>query len=203
MPAEPFDFAEERDGFIRFAQRRALGPSTASLVRAAEERDIPWIRLNDQSLIQFGHGSYQQRIQATVTSRTRTSRSRSPPTRRRPTRSSATSACRCRSSAWCSGRTRRSTAAPAHRLPGGGQAVQRATTAAASRSTCATTSQVVAGLPRRRRRSAAASSSRPSSRATTTACWWSNGELVAVAEARAGPRGGRRRAHDRRAGRRS
>src|SRR5919106_4027392 len=67
---EGFDFAVERDEFIRFAQRRALGPSTAALVRAAEERRIPWIRLNDQSLIQFGHGRYQQRIQATVTSRT-------------------------------------------------------------------------------------------------------------------------------------
>jgi cyanophycin synthetase len=66
----PFDFAEERDSFIRFAQRRNLGPSTMSLVRAAEERGIPWIRLNDQSLIQFGHGRYQQRIQATVTGRT-------------------------------------------------------------------------------------------------------------------------------------
>jgi len=65
-----FDFARQRDDFIRFAQRRALGPSTASLVHAAEERGIPWIRLNDQSLIQFGHGRYQQRIQATVTSRT-------------------------------------------------------------------------------------------------------------------------------------
>ncbi len=65
-----FDFAAERDEFIRFAQRRALGPSTMALVRAAEERKIPWIRLNDASLIQFGHGRYQQRIQATVTSRT-------------------------------------------------------------------------------------------------------------------------------------
>src|SRR3954465_52458 len=65
-----FDFAAERDEFIRFAQRRALGPSTMALVRAAEERRIPWIRLNEQSLIQFGHGRYQQRIQATVTSRT-------------------------------------------------------------------------------------------------------------------------------------
>jgi cyanophycin synthetase len=65
-----FDFAAERDEFIRYAQRRHLGPSTMSLVRAAEERRIPWIRVNDQSLIQFGHGRYQQRIQATVTSRT-------------------------------------------------------------------------------------------------------------------------------------
>src|SRR5215207_6109813 len=65
-----FDFAAERDEFIRFAQRRALGPSTMSLVRAAEDRRIPWIRLNEQSLIQLGHGRYQQRVQATITSRT-------------------------------------------------------------------------------------------------------------------------------------
>jgi cyanophycin synthetase len=67
---EGFDFATERDEFIRFAQQRALGPSTMALVRAAEERRIPWIRLNEQSLIQFGHGRYQQRTQATVTTRT-------------------------------------------------------------------------------------------------------------------------------------
>ena len=61
---------DERDSFIRYAQRRALGPSTASIVRAAEERGIPWLRLNEQSLVQLGHGKYQQRIQATVTGRT-------------------------------------------------------------------------------------------------------------------------------------
>ncbi len=66
-----FNFAEERDDLIRWAQRRALGPSTASLVRAAEDRDIPWIRLNAQSLVQFGFGRHQRRIQATITSETR------------------------------------------------------------------------------------------------------------------------------------
>jgi len=65
-----WSWPEARDEFIRFAQRRALGPSTASLVRAAENRGIPWLRLNDQSLVQLGHGKYQQRIQATVTGRT-------------------------------------------------------------------------------------------------------------------------------------
>ncbi len=69
-PAADWDFAEQRDDFIRYAQQRAFGPSTASLVRAAEERGIPWIRLNRQSLVQFGHGRYQQRIQATTTGRT-------------------------------------------------------------------------------------------------------------------------------------
>jgi len=67
---EGWNWPEARDQFIRFAQRRALGPSTASLVRAAETRGIPWLRLNDQSLVQLGHGKFQQRIQATVTSRT-------------------------------------------------------------------------------------------------------------------------------------
>ena len=67
---EGWMWPDARDEFIRFAQRRALGPSTASLVKAAEARGIPWLRLNDQSLIQLGHGKYQQRIQATVTGRT-------------------------------------------------------------------------------------------------------------------------------------
>ena len=66
-----FNFQEELEELIGMAQRRQLGPSTASLVRAAEERDIPWIRLNDYSLVQFGHGRYQKRIQATITSNTR------------------------------------------------------------------------------------------------------------------------------------
>jgi cyanophycin synthetase len=71
-PGEPgFDFKKERDELIAFAQSRQLGPSTASLVRAAEARNIPWLRLNDYSLVQLGHGKYQKRIQATVTSETR------------------------------------------------------------------------------------------------------------------------------------
>ena len=67
---DDWNWQEARDEFIRFAQRRALGPSTSSLVRAAEHRGIPWLRLNDQSLVQLGHGKFQQRIQATVTSST-------------------------------------------------------------------------------------------------------------------------------------
>ena len=65
-----FNFEQERDDFILFAQRKELGPSTASLVNAAEEREIPYLRLNKYSLVQFGHGAYQQRIQATITSKT-------------------------------------------------------------------------------------------------------------------------------------
>jgi cyanophycin synthetase len=69
-PPPDWDFTEARDRFIRYAQSRALGPSTASLVNAAIERDIPWLRLNRYSLVQFGHGRFQQRIQATTTGHT-------------------------------------------------------------------------------------------------------------------------------------
>ncbi|MEO0345766.1 MAG: cyanophycin synthetase [Pseudomonadota bacterium] len=69
-PDPEWDFEEARDNFIRYAQKRALGPSTASLVEAAKERGIPWLRLNDYSLIQLGHGRYQRRLQATCTGNT-------------------------------------------------------------------------------------------------------------------------------------
>lgn len=67
---EGFDFEKERVAFIKFAQSKQFGPSTQSLVDAAKERDIPYIRLNDQSLVQFGHGKFQKRIRATITSQT-------------------------------------------------------------------------------------------------------------------------------------
>ncbi len=69
--AAKFDFPSARDEFIRFAQRRALGPSTDALIRAAEAREIPWLRLNRYSLVQLGHGRYGKKVQATVTSETR------------------------------------------------------------------------------------------------------------------------------------
>lgn len=47
-----------------------FGPSTGSIVEEAESRDIPFIRLNDQSLVQLGYGVHQKRIQATTTSKT-------------------------------------------------------------------------------------------------------------------------------------
>lgn len=51
-------------------QRFSLGPSTNSIVQEAVSRKIPWMRLDDQSLIQFGYGVNQMRIQATITCKT-------------------------------------------------------------------------------------------------------------------------------------
>ncbi|MGH9820537.1 MAG: cyanophycin synthetase [Pyrinomonadaceae bacterium] len=47
-----------------------FGPSTGSLVEDAVSRGIPYIRLNDQSLVQLGYGVHQKRIQATTTANT-------------------------------------------------------------------------------------------------------------------------------------
>lgn len=69
--AAPFDYVAERTELVRLAERVALGPSTRSLVEEAKRRNIPTLRLNDRSLVQLGWGVNQQRIQATVTSRTR------------------------------------------------------------------------------------------------------------------------------------
>ncbi|WP_339900641.1 cyanophycin synthetase [Paraglaciecola polaris] len=69
--ADDFDFSTELHDFVRMAQRKEFGPSTGSLVKAAEDREIPWLRLNNYSLVQFGHGKYQRRIQATITSETK------------------------------------------------------------------------------------------------------------------------------------
>ena len=61
---------DEMEELARLAERVALGPSTRSLVEEAKRRGIPTMRLNERSLVQLGWGIHQQRIQATVTSRT-------------------------------------------------------------------------------------------------------------------------------------
>ena len=67
---EGFDFLAELERLIKLAERRAFGPSTQAIIDEAASRDIPWMRLNEASLIQLGQGRYQQRIRATMTSLT-------------------------------------------------------------------------------------------------------------------------------------
>jgi cyanophycin synthetase len=47
-----------------------LGPSTLSIVEEAGRRGIPFMRLNENSLVQLGYGVYQKRIRATMTCQT-------------------------------------------------------------------------------------------------------------------------------------
>ena len=51
-------------------ERVRLGPSTGSIVEEAVNRDIPWIRLGTNSLVQLGYGVNQMRFQATITCKT-------------------------------------------------------------------------------------------------------------------------------------
>src|SRR5690554_5948892 len=51
-------------------ERVRLGPSTGTLFRSAVARDIPWIRMGTNSLVQLGYGINQMRFQATITCQT-------------------------------------------------------------------------------------------------------------------------------------
>jgi cyanophycin synthetase len=66
----PFDVAGEIERLKDYAHRICLGPSTGSIVAAAKARTIPIRRLNEDSLVQFGYGRKQRRIQAAETDRT-------------------------------------------------------------------------------------------------------------------------------------
>ena len=69
-PEFAFDAIAELEKLIRLAERLAFGPSTQSLIDEAAGRDIPYMRLDRYSLVQLGQGIHQQRIRATMTSRT-------------------------------------------------------------------------------------------------------------------------------------
>jgi cyanophycin synthetase len=64
------DLADDVQRLREIREDVRFGPSTGAIVQEAEQRDIPHIRLNTQSLVQLGYGVNQQRIQATVTGRT-------------------------------------------------------------------------------------------------------------------------------------
>ncbi len=65
-----FDFVRElEEGVIRVAERLAYGPSTGAIVSEADRRNIPVLRLDPRrSLVQLGHGRYQKRVWATISS---------------------------------------------------------------------------------------------------------------------------------------
>jgi cyanophycin synthetase len=68
--SEPeFDYQTELEKVIKLAERLAYGPSTGAIVQEAKRRGIPVLRLDPKrSLVQLGHGKYQRRVWATVTS---------------------------------------------------------------------------------------------------------------------------------------
>lgn len=69
MEDQPFDLAEALARLRELNEDVRLGPSTASIVQAAVQRNIPYRRLTEGSLVQFGWGNRQRRIQAAETDR--------------------------------------------------------------------------------------------------------------------------------------
>ncbi len=67
---QPFDVAATVRCLRSLYENARLGPSTGAIVGAAKGRGIPFRRLNDGSLIQFGWGSKARRIVASETDRT-------------------------------------------------------------------------------------------------------------------------------------
>ncbi|MEN3366905.1 MAG: cyanophycin synthetase [Burkholderiales bacterium] len=62
MEDRPFDVAAAVQEMRELADSVALGPSTACIVEAANDRRIPSIRLNEGNLVQLGYGARQRRI---------------------------------------------------------------------------------------------------------------------------------------------
>jgi cyanophycin synthetase len=67
---KPFDLAGALARLHELDEDIRLGPSTGSIVQAAVMRGIPFRRLTSGSMVQFGWGSRQRRIQAAETNHT-------------------------------------------------------------------------------------------------------------------------------------
>jgi len=65
-----YDLNEDIQKLREIREDTRLGPSTGCIVDEAAKRNIPYIRLNKQSLVQLGYGVYQKRIRATIASTT-------------------------------------------------------------------------------------------------------------------------------------
>ena len=70
IPGDEYDLSADIKRMREIREEVRLGPSTSSLVDEAVSRDIPWIRLGTNSLIQLGYGVNQARFQATITDKT-------------------------------------------------------------------------------------------------------------------------------------
>ena len=64
---QPFDLDAALIELRELDEDQRLGPSTGCIVQAAAQRGIPYRRLTEGSLVQFGWGSKQRRIQAAET----------------------------------------------------------------------------------------------------------------------------------------
>jgi cyanophycin synthetase len=70
IKGEDYNLEHDIQQMREIRENTRLGPSTGSIVEEAISRNIPWIRLNNQSLVQLGYGKNQVRFRATMTEKT-------------------------------------------------------------------------------------------------------------------------------------
>jgi cyanophycin synthetase len=70
IKGEQFPLAEKVEEARRIVASTELGPSTKAIVDAAERRGIPWVRVNNDSLVQLGYGKHRKYIQAAMSEQT-------------------------------------------------------------------------------------------------------------------------------------
>src|SRR5436190_17900816 len=70
VDATDYNLEEDIQRLREIREDTRLGPSTGAIVEEAAKRGIPYIRLNNQSLVQLGYGIHQKRIRATIASTT-------------------------------------------------------------------------------------------------------------------------------------
>ena len=60
------DIRQIIDDLVKINREEGIGPSTQSIINAAKKRKIPFRRLDNNSLIQFGQGVHQKLIEASM-----------------------------------------------------------------------------------------------------------------------------------------
>jgi cyanophycin synthetase len=70
IDAAVYNLQEDIQSLREIREDTRLGPSSGCIVEEAAKRNIPYIRLNKQSLVQLGYGVHQKRIRATIASTT-------------------------------------------------------------------------------------------------------------------------------------
>ena len=70
IAGEEYDIDFDIKTMREMREKERFGPSTGSIVDEAISRNIPYIRLNKQSLVQLGYGKNQVRFRATMTDKT-------------------------------------------------------------------------------------------------------------------------------------
>lgn len=70
IKGEEYDLESDIRAMRELREDVRFGPSTGSIIDEAVAREIPYIRLNKESLVQLGYGKNQVRFRATMTDRT-------------------------------------------------------------------------------------------------------------------------------------